>query len=307
MVCRGCCISEGQLSRACYASEREALRILEEHGVIPVRRRCGRCGRELKLDPDRSEFRCHKRYKQRPRCRKAVRCNFYASRFKDTWLECTKLPPQRVLLFIGAFLRKSFSQNYFTRHYNLSSATVVEWRSFCSEVCESWVLNQTPVGGPGKVVEVDVNPMTRGNTNTQDVGDVCVFGGLERGTNRCFLVPLQHADPATLPALCQEYILPSTTIYTTPQPALEGLSTLGYQHRVVRQPEEGVCPVDGVHVNTISGLWDDLKSWVFRAGTRKVNYRQYIARYLFCRSHPDHSSLLHHFLCEVALHNPPPQ
>lgn len=308
MVCQGCSISEETLIRACCASDKEALRILEEHGVIPVKRTCGRCGRELKLDPDRSEFRCHKRFKRQPRCKAVVRCNFYASRFKDTWLENTKLSPKKILLFINAFLRKSFSQDYFTRNYNLSSATIVEWKSFCSEVCESWVLNQKPIGGPGKVVEVVVNPVTKGkNNNTRDVGGVCVFGGIERGTNRCFLVPLKHGDPDTLPALCQEYILPSTTVYSPAQPAFEGLSKLGYQHKFVSQSEGGVCPVDDVHINSISSLWDDMKSWVFRAGTRKVSYRQYLARYLFCRSHPDHSTILHHFLCEVALHNPPPQ
>ena len=41
-----------------------------------------------------------------------------------------------------------------------------------------------------------------------------VFGGVERGSGRCFLVPVEKRDAATLLPLIHEYIAPGTTIYS---------------------------------------------------------------------------------------------
>lgn len=37
-----------------------------------------------------------------------------------------------------------------------------------------------------------------------------VFGGIERGTNRCFLIPVERRD--TLLKIIEEWILPGTTV-----------------------------------------------------------------------------------------------
>jgi hypothetical protein len=39
-----------------------------------------------------------------------------------------------------------------------------------------------------------------------------VFGGVERGTNRCFLVPVLNRRASTLLPLIKHFILPGTTI-----------------------------------------------------------------------------------------------
>ena len=41
-----------------------------------------------------------------------------------------------------------------------------------------------------------------------------VFGGVERGSGKCFLVPVKKRNAATLLPLIHEYILPGTTIYS---------------------------------------------------------------------------------------------
>jgi transposase-like protein len=41
-----------------------------------------------------------------------------------------------------------------------------------------------------------------------------VFGGVERDSGRCFLVPVDRRDAATLLPLIYEYIAPGTTIYS---------------------------------------------------------------------------------------------
>ena len=37
----------------------------------------------------------------------------------------------------------------------LSSCTSVDWRSFCSEVTDYWIENQSAISGPGIIVEID--------------------------------------------------------------------------------------------------------------------------------------------------------
>lgn len=39
-----------------------------------------------------------------------------------------------------------------------------------------------------------------------------VFGGVERGTGRCFMVPVENRNSDTLLSIIKEYILPGTTI-----------------------------------------------------------------------------------------------
>ena len=39
-----------------------------------------------------------------------------------------------------------------------------------------------------------------------------MFGGVERGTNRCFLVPVKNRKAKTLLPLIEHFILPGTTI-----------------------------------------------------------------------------------------------
>lgn len=113
MACSGCTVSEVHLIHTCLYSDERALKIFEEHGVIPCKQSCGRCGREWTLGADKSGFRCYKRSRLDPNSQKEVRCDFYAARFKDTWLNHVKLPSRISLLFINDFLRKSFTQEHF--------------------------------------------------------------------------------------------------------------------------------------------------------------------------------------------------
>ena len=40
---------------------------------------------------------------------------------------------------------------------NISSRTSVDWRSFCSEVMDTWLNNQDTTGNEGVEVEIDEN------------------------------------------------------------------------------------------------------------------------------------------------------
>lgn len=310
MECAGCSLSEVDiLSHFCrhIDKDKEALDIFEAHGVIRRRRSCGKCGRELNVSAE-GRFECHKRFRPNPKKKTEVRCNFRCSQFEGTWLEKAKIPPSVNLLFINGFLRKTFYQDFFSRNFGLAARTIVDWKNFCGEVCVRWLEDQAPIGGPGKVVEIDESKFGKRKYHVgRRVDGVWVFGGVERETQKRFIVPVEKRDAATLLPLCQKYILPGTTIHSDCWKAYNDLQHLGYTHLVVNHSQHFVDPVTGVHTNTIESLWKDIKGWVLRAGNKKAHYHQYFARYLFCHSHPDHSTIFHHFLREIARCYPPPQ
>lgn len=308
MDCAGCSATEYEVIQSYLNNDEEALKVFESHGIIPTKRRCERCNSELAVKSEERHFRCYKRFRRDPKSKKVTRCNFFASQNKGTWLDKTKLQPSKNLLFINAFLRKSFTQDLCEKNLGLPAPTVVDWKSFCSEVCLNWLDNQEAIGGPGKVVEIDESKFGKRKFNVgRRVDGVWVFGGIERETKRRFVLPVERRDAATLIPLCKKYILPGTTVYSDSWKAYSGLKDEGYTHLVVNHSKHFVDPESGVHTNNIERLWKDIKSWVLRAGNKKSHYRQYFARYLFAHDHPDHKTILHHFLREIARLYPPPQ
>lgn len=76
----------------------------------------------------------------------------------------------------------------------LSAHTVCDGYSFCREVCYVIVTNiSTPIGGPGKIVKIDETHIARRKYNRgqplrNEVQHLWVFGGIERGSKKCFIV-----------------------------------------------------------------------------------------------------------------------
>ena len=66
-------------------------------------------------------------------------------------------------------------------YLNISSKTSVDWRSFCSEVCYNWFLNQEQIGGEGVEVEIDETQFVRRKYERgRLLNDIWLFGGIER-------------------------------------------------------------------------------------------------------------------------------
>ena len=60
-----------------------------------------------------------------------------------------------------------------------------------------------------------------------------VLGGIDRGTDKMFLVPVPQRDSATLIPIVQQYVRRGTTIHTDMWKAYDSLSQCGYQHGMV--------------------------------------------------------------------------
>ena len=196
------------------------------------------------------------------------------------------------------------------RNLDISLPTSVDWRSFASEVCETWVGQQQPIGGPGTVVEIDETYFVKRKYNRgRALGSVWLFGGIERDSDRTFIVPLseplssdaQRRDAATLIPIIEKHVLPGSTIHTDCWAAYRRLSNAGYAHYTVNHKENFVDPTDSeVRTQKVERLWRDVKEWCARPGNNVQYVHQYLGRYTFLKQVPRPEQRVHRFLQAAA-------
>lgn len=300
MACGGCNLTYLRVIKQIYENDSEAINIFKDHGVLIPNVICPKCNSECSYRSDKNLFVC-RRVSKDNRSRKS-KCKFHVSAYKGTWLANTLLNPWKNLLFINIYLRKEFSQIYATDDLGLSSSTVVNWKSFCGEICEYWLGKQTKIGGPNSIVEIDESKFGKTKYNRgRLVTGVWVFGGIERGSKRRFMLTVPDRSRHTLLPLIKHYVHKGTTIYTDEWKAYYRIPKLGYgyTHKTINHSKNFVAPVTGVHTQNIERTWKDAKGWILRSGNKKEHYSKYIARYLFCKATPKRLRL-HHFLHLVA-------
>lgn len=188
-------------------------------------------------------------------------------KFVSLWLENIKLVSIQRLLEIGG------------------THTVVDWAMFCREVTFDYLItNCTPMGGPGKTVEIDESMFGNRKYNRgRHIEGQWVFGGFDRETGNCFMVPVMSRDSATLLSIIRQWILPGTTIISDCWKAYDCLKYHGYIHLQVNHTYNFVDPTTGAHTNSIEGAWSHAKNMIPRAGRKKLFYAGYLSKYMFLR------------------------
>ena len=90
----------------------------------------------------------------------------------------------------------------------------MDWDSFCREVCEITLLeNSEKLGGKGKVVQIDESKFGKRKYHRgHHVEGQWVFGGIEEESRKCFLVAVEKRDEDTLLPIIQDWIEPGTII-----------------------------------------------------------------------------------------------
>ena len=173
-------------------------------------------------------------------------------------------------------------------------STVVDWFSFCREVCgEILEKDSSPIGGPGEVVEVDESKFGKRKYNKgRRVDGVWVFGGIDRRTRECFLIPVKDRTADTLIPLIKQYIRPGTTIMTDCWKSYSTLQEEGYIHGTVNHSYEYVNSVTGDNTQMIESTWRVVKQSLPKFGTTKEQYDSYFEEFMFRRKYfegrPDH-------------------
>jgi transposase-like protein len=164
------------------------------------------------------------------------------------------------------------------------------------------------LGGHGLTVEIDEAKFWKSKYHRgRYVKGQWVFGGVERGSNKTFLVPVEKRDAATLLDILQKWVLPNTIIISDCWKAYQGIpdKTLFY-HFTVNHSINFVDPETGAHTNSIERTWRDVRSTIPRYGVRKAHFVGYLAEYQFKRRYERGERLHHFFKAAAALYPPKP-
>lgn len=189
---------------------------------------------------------------------KCTSCNSTKSIRAGSFFDNSHLSIQQILLF-----SYGWSRDWLLKDCNLESGGMgpnaqVDWGNFMRDICEDHIdRNPCIVGGfdvdqngvmTPKVVEIDESLMSRAKYNRgRHPRDCWVFGGIERGSRKCFLVEVPDRTRATLEQKIEEFILPGTHIMS------DGWASYGYideiqggiyTHSVVIHEENFVDPDD---------------------------------------------------------------
>ena len=106
-----------------------------------------------------------------------------------------------------------------------------------------------------------------------------VFGGVQRGTGRTFLVAVHDRSAETLIGLIKR-ILPGTTIISDCWAAYNSLRDEGYTHFTVNHSITFVDKATGAHTDTIESTWKHVKA-ILSLYNRKADYVFFLAEYMF--------------------------
>lgn len=202
---------------------------------------------------DQTVFRCHKRA-----CRKNISLRIHSFFYRQS-LECSKI------MFLGYLFLNCVPVSTAINLSGHSSKTIsAYWRYFRELISSDIEEEDTIIGGPGVVVEIDESKFGKRKYHLgHQVEGVWVFGGIERTPERkIFAVKVNDRSAETLVPIIQIHIRQGSIIYSDMWRAYNGLGQLGYEHSTVnhsvnfRDPETGTC------TNTIEGNWSGIKGHI---------------------------------------------
>lgn len=189
----------------------------------------------------------------------------------------------------------------------------IDWYNFCRDICEEHFLsNPITIGGPGKTVEIDESKfgkytyifMTdlytvlfscagkRKYNRGRQVDGHWVFGGIERGSSKAFMLVVPDRTKITLLPIIQQYIRPGTTIISDEWKAYHDIGTIpgGYTHKTVNHSQNFVDPVTGAHTQSIEGHWSCTKRMMRKQGVMNTSsdlFPSYMVECLWRRRYGD--------------------
>lgn len=129
-------------------------------------------------------------------------------------------------------------------------------------------------------------------------------GGVEHGSKKSFLIPVEHRDSETLLEIIKTRILPGTTIISDCWKAYNCLQDEGYTHLRVNHSQNFVDPQTGAHTNNIEQIWREVRATIPWYGRRKDHFIGYLAEYLFKAKYP-RKERIHAFFSAAAEMYPP--
>lgn len=149
--------------------------------------------------------------------RKRVRCSKSKSYKFGTWFGRSNITIEEILLLTYEILIWQRTDDIM-QQYNFSSSTMCDWRNFVNERIVEYMeskCNTEKICGEGCIVQVDESKFGKRKYHKgRKVDGQWVFGDIERGTGRMFLVPVEDRKKPTLHRYICQYIEKGSTIYS---------------------------------------------------------------------------------------------
>ena len=95
-----------------------------------------------------------------------------------------------------------------------------------------------------------------------------MFGGIEEGSRKCFIVPVETRSEAELLPVIKRWIEPGTLIISDCWKSYGNLEKNGFEPATVNHTKEFVNK-EGNHANKIEGQWRHMKASMPKFGVRK--------------------------------------
>lgn len=237
----------------------------------------------LTANGDNYKWRC--RHWVKDAHKKKKNCDYGVSINTGTFFAKAKLTHGQIIKFIYFWL-DNIPLTLVRKYSDIPGRrTSVDWASFCREVVfDDLVENKKPIGGVGRTVELDESKFGKRKYHRgKRVEGQWVFGGFERETGRCFMVPVERRDVDTLIPLIEEWVLPGTTIITDFWKTYDCMNKERYNHLKVNHSVNFKDPETGAHTNSIEGSWAHAKRSIPCSGRRKHFMPGYLAKFMFLR------------------------
>lgn len=140
---------------------------------------------------------------------------------RDTWFAGTHLSLKEVFQLSYFWSRQTHTQDeirfdmQIPDETTISEKAVVDWKNFFRDVCARYFeRHPMKIGGVGSIIEIDETVISkpkyhRGRVTAEEQW---YFGGVERGSGRCFLVLVERRNAETLLPIIQAHVFPGSII-----------------------------------------------------------------------------------------------
>ena len=154
------------------------------------------------------------------------------------------------------YARELTAVKFCEQEIGINKNTTVFWCAKIREVMARYVLKkgEACIGGKGKIVEVDESCFARSKSRKgRKSPQQWVFGGIERGSKKVFLVKVEKRDRDTLMALIKKHIKIGTHIISDTHRAYNKIKDIpGYTHSTVNHRKHFVDEEDpNVHIQNM--------------------------------------------------------
>lgn len=275
-----------QLYRKLELSNEEFNEWLMTLGLLWRERKCT-CGAFMSIKVNKTML--TKTWKcKRKSCRKSF------GYLKETWFEESRISIKEIFQLSYFWCRQTHTQEEIQfdmqrNGSNISRVTITDWNNFYREVCvDYFVRNPIKIGGMNVVVEIDETCISKRKYERGRLvsNQKWFFGGVERETGNCFIVPVEMRNASTLLPIIQEFVLPGSIIVSDLWRAYLNIEELPqlYTHLTVNHSLNFVDPESGAHTQTIEGTWMHFKRrHKEELGTSRALFSTYIAQFLWRR------------------------